>query len=96
MGMFNIQVVYDDGTEIETNPGQREIAAWEMEPFGCGMEAALKDKQVSFFRYVAWAWLKRTKGEQRTFHGWSARVDEIRDTPGEPADPTSPDQPPGD
>lgn len=98
MATMHFVVRYEDGTTVECHPGQREMAAWEMEPFGCGMKAAIEHKWNTFMRYACWQWLRRTRGEQRTFKVWSAQVDEVEDNPAEDADPdpTSPDQQPGD
>lgn len=97
--MFDLHVTYDDGTEVEVTAGQREMAAWEMAGHGSSGVAA-DEKPVLFFRFVAWAALKRlgqlpenkVKGAAIPFDAWSQLVDEVWPTDDEEqeADPTTP------
>jgi hypothetical protein len=106
---FKMSVLYDDGTSAVVGAGQREMAAWEAEPFGCASFAAMDVKPVTFLRYLAWASLRRAAagfcdggGKFPTFEKWSATVDEVSDyqeeeeedaAAAEAAGPTRPDQP---
>lgn len=103
--MFDIDVRYEDGTEVTVTAGQREMAAWEAAGYGNSVEA--KDQRpILFFRFLAYAALKRlrrlpehpTKGVTYSFDGWSDLVEEaIPDGDDEDeADPTTQGQPSAD
>ncbi len=92
---FPVHVVMDDGTEHDVVIEQRDIAAWEREPFGCSFRHATDKAEVNFYRYVAWHALRRT-GEIDKRTGWSSFDDickEVVDKEVAPeiADPTEPD-----
>jgi hypothetical protein len=98
---FSLRVIPDVGEPVEVIAGQREIAAWEREPFGCALTLVEGKAPVLFFRYLAYAALKRT-GRLLTpgtatpsFDAWSADIDEVEDVEGEaePVDPTTPGRP---
>lgn len=95
---LNLTVKYDDGRTADVTPGQREMADWEGQPFGCSSLDAFHLKPVSYFRYIAWAFLKRTGGLRESFAKWSEAVDSVEFTEGkeEPdgrPDPTNPRRP---
>jgi hypothetical protein len=79
-----LHVIYEDGTEVDVNAGQREMAAWEMAGHGSSVDGAA-DKPMAFFRYLAWAALKRlgqlpenkVKGAAMPYDVWSQLVDEV-------------------
>lgn len=95
---FPMHVEMEDGTEYDVMVEQRDIGAWEREPFGCSFRHAQDQKQVNFLRYIAWHALRRT-GEIDKKTGWSAfddRCVEAVDTQpegeaGGVANPTAPD-----
>jgi hypothetical protein len=100
---FDLTVTYDDGTEAKVTAGQREMAAFEAEPFGCGSIQALDAKPMTFMRYLAWSALRRNHygqgmaGSEKfpAFEKWSKDVEEVSDgeeAPAEP-DPTRRDPP---
>lgn len=99
MGKVVLAVTYDDGTVQEIPYGQREMAEWEAQPFGCSALDAPNVKPVTYFRFLAWSALRRAQEiKPVTFEKWAAGVDEVRAL-GEPEDrpdPTSPGQPAGD
>lgn len=99
---FELTVLYEDGTEATALAGQREMAAWEREKFGCSSAVAVEEKPILFFRYLAYAALKRTrqlpdspvKGAGLSFDGWSDLVEEVEPVEDDEApDPTPEDQP---
>lgn len=104
MGMFDIHVIYEDGTETDVTVGQRDMAAWEQAGYGSSV-AGPDEKPVLFFRFLAYTALKRLRqlppspvqGVTISFDGWSNMVDEaMPDEEEEAAGPTTPDQPQAD
>lgn len=95
---FALTVTYDDGTADKVTAGQREMARWEAEPFGCASLTAMDAKPITFMRYLAWAALSRKPGATLpAFAKWSEGVDEVSDAEADAAatDPTSPGRPDG-
>lgn len=93
---FDLNVTYDDGSHTTVTAGQREMAAWEAEPFGCSSAAAMDTKPMMFLRYLAWAALRRTTAGVAPYAKWQAGVDEVEapdDLESTTPDPTNPDQP---
>ena len=93
---FELTVTYDDGTVQKVVAGQREMAAFEAEPFGCSSAAAMDLRPMTFLRYIAWAALRRTTAGVPAYPKWSAGVDEVAapDVDEVPApDPTNPGPP---
>lgn len=99
---FELTVQYEDGEEITVFAGQREMAAWEREKFGCSSMVAVGEKPILFFRYLAYAVLKRTRqlpespvrGTSLSFDGWSDLVEDVEPVEDdETPDPTQQDQP---
>lgn len=95
---LDLTITYDDGSTLAVTPGQREMADWEAQPFGCSSLDAFNLKPVTYFRYLAWAFLKRTDGLKTPFPRWSEGVEDVQFTAGaeEPdgrPDPTSPSRP---
>lgn len=104
---FKLRIESDDQEPIEIYAGQREMASWEREPFGCSSLEAAEVRPMVFFRYLAYSALKRTwqlkkievRGELRTptFDEWGETVDTVDvadEKKDEPDDPSKTDQPP--
>ena len=97
--LVDLEVTHEDGRTEKVTAGQREMAAWEREPFGCATTQAGKTSPVLFYRYLAYAALKRQRslevvnGRPPSFDVWSEDVDEVQPLSDETeADPTTPDQ----
>jgi anti-sigma factor RsiW len=96
---MELTVTYLDGRPPQTvTAGQREMAAWEREPFGCGTGVAETQKPMLFARYLAWRAL--AFGGLRTgFAAWDETVDMVDmvddEATADEADPTGADRPPG-
>ena len=98
---FDLLVVYDNGEEQKAHVGQRELAAWEAEPFGSSTVNVMDAKPMMFLRYCAWAYLKRTDNLRKGFQAWTEGVEEVSplDDEGDEGlsvDPTSKGRPGGD
>jgi hypothetical protein len=102
---IDLIVTPENGEPIPVSVGQREFAAWEMEPFGCSSADAGDKCPVLFFRYTAYAALKRQRrldainGRPPSFEVWSDGIDSVDapedpdDAAGEPEPPTPPNPP---
>lgn len=97
LGKLPTIVRYEDGEEVSVTIGQRELAAFEAQPF------ARPGARFLQLRYAAWDALRRAgrlprgrKGEPVAFDAWDELVDEVFDAEeeGEP-DPTQPSAPEG-
>ncbi|HVQ96135.1 MAG TPA: hypothetical protein VMU51_34260 [Mycobacteriales bacterium] len=94
---FDLVVDYEDGDPVEVTAGQREMAQWEAEAFGCSASLAMDQKAMTFMRYLAWAALRRRHYPEKfpTFGKWSETVLTVApkdDEEDEQApDPTRPD-----
>jgi hypothetical protein len=93
---LDLTVTYEDGTTTEVQAGQREMAEFEQQPFGCASTDAMDVKPMLFVRFIAWSALRR-RGERRSFSVWSDTVDDVE--PGDDMevapDPTDPAPPHG-
>lgn len=81
--MYDLTVTYDNGTTEAVTTGQREMAEFETQPFGCNSLEALGARPVVYLRFVAWAALKRQdrlpkKGMPYT--AWSETVESVKFT----------------
>lgn len=93
---FDLVVTYEDGTQQTVSAGQRECAAWERQPFGCGTSAAAEKSPMLFVRYLAFSSLWRLRMLPRNddnktvgFEEWDRMVDSVEDV--SPDDDESPD-----
>jgi hypothetical protein len=78
---FSHKVTMADGRVIEAHSDQRDIAAFEGEPFGCGF-FQIAEKPFTFARYVAWRGSKRAKLHNFTWEEWGEQcvtVEELED-----------------
>jgi len=73
---FVLDVEYDDGTQTQVVAGQREMADWEGQPFGCPSTSAMDRSPMAFLRFLAWSVLRR-QGERRSYTVWSDNVVEV-------------------
>jgi hypothetical protein len=67
----------DDGEPFEVTAGQRDMALWEAQPFGCNAFDALGTRGVTFLRFLAWAAIRRGGQKTPTFDAWSATIDRV-------------------
>lgn len=110
---IDLVITYDEDPAVagdvaghvhQVRAGQREMAAWEREPFGCSSTQAADRSAVLFFRYLAWRALWRTRqlpkveGKSLTWEAWDAIVESVDPAVAQPppVDPSSPDPSPAD
>jgi hypothetical protein len=79
MIQFRLIATFEDESTLEITAGQREMSAWEREPFGGSSANALDDKPVTFLRYLAWDALRRAKLTQKSFSVWSDWCTDVDD-----------------
>jgi len=92
-----LQVKLDDGTEYKVVVDQRDIAAFELQPFGCSYTQVAASRIMTFMRWTAWHALRRT-GQIDRKTGWATFDEQCEyasdEEPAEEGseDPTSRDQ----
>lgn len=82
--MHNLTVTYDGGQTEEVNAGQREMAEFETQPFGCSSLEALSSRPVVFLRFLAWAALKRQNRLPKNgmpYAAWTDTVETVAFSP---------------
>lgn len=77
---FGYMVTMDDGSEpFEIVGDQRDIAAFEVEPYGCPFYR-IQDKPFTFARYLAWRASKRAGKHSFTWEEFSDRCISVEST----------------
>lgn len=85
---YELLVEYENGDTDEVVAGQREVAEWERQPFGCCFVDVFDKSAINFFRFIAWAALRRqgrlpinpqTK-KAATYEAWSEMAVDVGDT----------------
>lgn len=93
MAMHDLTVTYDEGEPVHVGAGQREMAEFEAQSFGCSSLTALDVKPVTYLRFLAYAALRRSGGLPRKglpFDAWSEGVESVVFATVEAPDPTPP------
>lgn len=70
---FKIHVEPEVGDPFDVMTDQRDVAAWELEPFG-GPIVEYRAKVYTFCRFVAWHALKRQGKTKMAFRNWSDTI----------------------
>ena len=87
---------YEDGTTESVVADQRDVAMWEVQPFGRPAGRALAECSHLLFRWLTWHALHRTKATHLRWDDWTATVVEVEivDEPEapDPGNPAAPDE----
>jgi hypothetical protein len=67
---YHLSAELEGEEPYEITADQRDIAAWELEPFGCAV-ALSGHKIYSFTRYLAWHASKRINKTKLSWQKWS-------------------------
>lgn len=67
--LFEMNVEMDGGETYTVVADQRDVARWEIQPFGWPISRLEDQMSMQFFRFLAWAASVR---QQRTTDGWEA------------------------
>jgi hypothetical protein len=91
---YDLHVELDDGTEYDVRADQRDVAKWEMQPFGSSF-FQVGFKPHAFMRYVAWSGARRAEQTTLSWDQFDAQCVEVSDRTKPEAvadaeDPTSP------
>lgn len=81
---FTYKIAMDDGAAFEVVADQRDIAAFEREPFGCSF-FAMASRPYTFYRWTAWHAAKRAGSTKLDWEGFDARCMEVDDITPQPA-----------
>jgi len=88
---FSHRVRMADGSEFVAKSDQRDIAKWELEPFGCGFFEVWTKAPFTFARYLAWSGSRRAKQHALSWTEWGDQcVDVEEEEDQQPADPGNP------
>jgi hypothetical protein len=69
----------EDGTEFDVTADQRDIAHWEIQPFGCPFVNFIS-RATAFFRYVAWNAARRQGLTKLDWEKFDAQCVYVRDS----------------
>jgi hypothetical protein len=61
---FHYRAKLEGGIEFEVRPDQRDVALFEVQPFGGGFGEALVARPFTFARFITWSAAKRTKTDR--------------------------------
>ena len=78
--MHHLTVTYDNGTTEDVEAGQREMAEFELQPFGGSSLEALTVKPMVYMRFIAWAALRRQERLPKKgipYQAWDETVDTV-------------------
>lgn len=81
----------DDGRTLEVVADQRDVARWEVQPFGCPMSEWSSRINLAY-RWLAWSALTRHQllagpdGKQLTWDQFDSLCIEVSDPPGDDGD----------
>jgi hypothetical protein len=91
--VFDLVITNEDGSTVEVRADQRDVAMWEMQPFGSSAAQALGNKTFYFTRWLAWHALRRTKKTTLEWSDWNdatPAVEFATDEEGDVPDPGNP------
>lgn len=89
MLQFRYRAKLEDGTEFEVTADQRDVAAFECEPFGCAY-FDYKSRPYTYARYLAWHAAKRASLTKLAWDTFTDQCVEVRAVELEP-DPEAAD-----
>jgi hypothetical protein len=70
---FHYRAKLEGGIEFEVRPDQRDVALFEVQPFGGGFGEALVARPFTFARFITWSAAKRTKTTALTWEQFNAQ-----------------------
>lgn len=70
---FQYVATLDDGATYEVTADQRDVAHFEIQPFGAGWLEAVALRPFTFARFLSWSALKREKRITMTWDEWCDR-----------------------
>lgn len=99
-------MIFELAVEMEGEPtytvvaDQRDVARWEIQPFGWPVSRLEENASMVFFRFLGWSASVRMQRTTEGYDAWSARCvevmpvdDEESETPADAADPGLTDPP---
>ncbi len=94
--LFELTVEMDDGQTFQVVADQRDIARWEVQPFGWPFVAAETSMSMGFFRFLGWSAMFRQQLTTLTWDTFNAQCIEAMPLDDEesalPADAEDPGQ----
>lgn len=95
MERYEFTVVMEDGDTWQVVADQRDMAKWEVQPFGCSTQLAPTQSLVLWVRYLAWSGSVRHRHTVMTWEQWQDRCLDVTEVeePGGADDASDPGQP---
>jgi hypothetical protein len=75
---YHYRATLEDGTTFEVHPDQRDVAAFEVQPFGGGFSEMLVARPFTFARFTTWSAAKRAKQTRLTWDQFNAQCVEVQ------------------
>ena len=75
--LFELDVELEDGTRYAVVADQRDVARWEVQPFGWPVSQLEEKASMSFFRFLGWAASVRQQKTTLAWDAWSALAVEV-------------------
>lgn len=92
--LFELDVEMEDGTAYVVVADQRDVARWEIQPFGWPAAQIEEKASMTFFRFLGWSASVRQQITQEAWDAWNAKAvevlpveDEESELPADAADP---------
>jgi len=87
--LFELDVEMEDGEKYVIVADQRDVARWEVQPFGWPVSKIEDKAGMSFFRFLAWSASVRQQKTKEPYETWSDRCIEVM--PVDDEESTTPD-----
>ena len=72
---LELEVEYENGDVRTVFAGQRDMSRWESEKFGG--ETAMREKPITFARYIAWSATRRAGETTLGWPAWDQTVESV-------------------
>ena len=89
--MFELSVLMDDGAEHQVVADQRDIARWEVQPFGWPIIKLEEQASMMFFRFIGFSAMIRQRLTTATWDEFNEHCVEVMPVDDEDGEGTVPD-----
>lgn len=75
--LFELDVELEGGTSYVVVADQRDVARWEIQPFGWPVTQIDEKASITLFRFLAWSASVRQQRTTEAWDAWSAKCIEV-------------------